>query len=221
MCEFIEERKEIISICKAMVSLGFFLGTWGNVSVRIKDTILITPSRVDYATMIPEDIVSLDLAGKKYHYTGKWNASSEKEVHRQIYLIRKDVNAIIHFHSEKCMAVSATTCSSIPCLTEEMSQLLGGSIPLTSTYVAAEQHELLGKMTALAIGDRSGCILRNHGAVACANSLELAMLVAQTMEKAAGIFLDIHDSKNLVEIPNDKVISERYRFIHKYGHEKT
>ena len=55
------ERRCIIDTCLTMCDLGYFIGTWGNVSMRVGDHILLTPSRVDYQTMRPEDIVVIDL----------------------------------------------------------------------------------------------------------------------------------------------------------------
>ena len=43
-----EARQEILDVCRRMVRKGYFLGTWGNVSVRIGDHIVLTPSKVEY-----------------------------------------------------------------------------------------------------------------------------------------------------------------------------
>lgn len=59
------ERKRIIETCLLMQKKEFFLGTWGNVSMRVGDRILLTPSKVCYDTMKPEDIVVIDLEGNK------------------------------------------------------------------------------------------------------------------------------------------------------------
>ena len=47
---------------------------------------------------------------------------------------------IIHAHTKKAMAVSVRKIREVPCLVEEMSQLIGGGIPITPQYVPAEQH---------------------------------------------------------------------------------
>ena len=53
MMDYMEERIKIIDVCNKMCELSYFIGTWGNVSIRKGDHILLTPSRVDYATMKP------------------------------------------------------------------------------------------------------------------------------------------------------------------------
>lgn len=189
----------------------------GNISLRVNDRILLTPSRVNYDTMMPADIVVIDLEGHKL--SGEKNPTSEKEVHRQIYLCRNDVKAIIHAHTEKAMAVSATTLNSVPCLVEEMSQLLGGSIPITKRYICAERHEKLGLDAAEAIGDKNGCILRNHGSVGCGKDMDEAILAIQIVEKGCEIFLDSLMTGEQMAIPDEFARSEHYRYQYKYGKE--
>lgn len=213
------ERVEIIRVCRLMQELGYFLGTWGNISIRIGNHILLTPSRIDYDSMVPGDMVVIDMAGNVIE--GERNPTSEKEVHRQIYLIRGDVKAIIHAHTAKAMAISAMDIQEVPCVVEEMSQLLGGAIPLTIHYVPAKDHEKLGLAAAEKIGDRNGVILRNHGPVSCGRTLAEAILVTRVIEKASAIYLDIRAEERIKQIPKNHVTSERYRFLYTYGREKT
>ena len=214
---YAQERALIVETCKLMQDMGYFLGTWGNISLRVGDHILLTPSRVAYDTMTPDDIVVITKDACRVE--GTRNPTSEKEVHRQIYLIREDVRAIIHAHTPNAMAVSALPIGCVPCTVEEMSQLLGGSIPLAKRYVPAAQHEQLGLAAAEAIGDRNGVILRNHGPVSCGRTLEEAILCSRVIEKACGIYLSIGEKADV--IANEHVKSERYRFLYTYGKEKT
>jgi L-fuculose-phosphate aldolase len=211
------ERQQVIDACLALQEMGYFLGTWGNVSLRLGEHILLTPSRVDYDTMTPQDMVVIDLEGNRVE--GHRNPTSEKEVHRRIYRVRQDVRAIIHAHTEYAMAASAMDIDQVPCLVEEMSQLLGGSIPLARAYVPALRHEELGAVAASAIGSRSGVLLRNHGPVGCGKDLREALLVTKVMEKACKIFLSAQGP--LMTIPDEFVQSERYRYLYTYGKEKT
>lgn len=214
-----KQRTEIIGVCLKMQELGFFLGTWGNVSVRVGEHILLTPSRVQYDFMQPQDMVVINTQGEKVE--GDRNPTSEKEVHRQIYLAREDVGAVIHAHTVKAMAASASRIDEVPCMVEEMSQLLGGAIPLAEEYVPAQQHLELGVAAAKAIGDKNGVILKNHGPVACGRDLEEAVLVAKVIEKACEIYLSASAKHLVTEIPKRHVESERYRYLYTYGKEKT
>ncbi len=214
-----QERIAIIQACQYLQSKEYFMGTWGNVSMRIGQHIIMTPSRVDYDSMASKDMVVIDMNGDKVE--GDRNPTSEKEVHRQIYCMREDVGAIIHAHTPKAMALSATAINEVPCVVEEMSQIIGGGIPMTREYVPAEQHILLGRAAAEVIGDRNGVLLRNHGPVACGKDLAEAILVARVIEKASDIFLSLLGQIKINEIPPKYVESERYRFLYTYGKEKT
>lgn len=215
---YTEARQDILKICREMAEKKYFLGTWGNVSMRIGEHIILTPSKIEYDIMRIEDLVILNLDGNVVE--GERLPTSEKEVHRQIYLARDDIKAVIHAHTPKAMAVSALPISMVPCIVEEMSQLLGGRIPLTRQYICAEKHLELGHAAAESIGNKNGVILRNHGPVACGRDLKEAALSVEVMERACAIYLDIHN-RAVKEIPARFAESERYRFLYKYGCENT
>jgi len=216
--EFENERRQIINACRTMQQLGFFLGTWGNVSIRIQDCILLTPSRVEYDIMTPEDIVVIDMSGNKI--SGERNPTSEKEVHRQIYNKRNDIGGIIHSHSLYATAACVGTYG-VPPVTEEMSQLLGGAIPITDRYVPAEQHQLFGRTAAEAISDKNAVLLRNHGPVCCGRDISEAILTARVVEKACRIYLTLNPTNVIHIIDDEYVASEHYRYVYKYGKENT
>lgn len=215
-----KEREQIVHACQQLQQMGFFLGTWGNVSMRIGDDILLTPSRVEYGSMVPEDIVVITPEGKKVQ--GTRVPTSEKEVHRQIYLHRQDVKAVVHTHTTCAMAASALEVECIPCMVEEMAQLLGGALPLTARYVPAGQHAALGESAALALGNKNAVLLRNHGCVGCGKDLQEAILAAQVAERAAKMYLLVCASgKRLQEIEPEAVQKERNRYLYAYGKEET
>ena len=91
-----EIKRRIIDTCLWLQEKDLVVGTWGNVSVRIGDEIILTPSRIDYKKMEIDDMVTIDLEGNVTE--GFRSPTTEKEVHRLIYRARKDVGAIVHFH---------------------------------------------------------------------------------------------------------------------------
>lgn len=212
------EKIKIIQACKYMQKINYFLGTWGNISVRINDHIILTPSKIEYDIMTPEDMVVIDINGNIVEATQI--ATSEKEVHRRIYEKHTTTRAIIHAHPVYAVAVSTLLIDEIPTLSEEMSQLLGGSISLTTEYIPAEKHSLLGQLCSENIGEKNGLIVRNHGSIACGKDLDEAILVARVLEKSCKIYLLTSGLKTGI-IPNEYVKSERYRFLYKYGNELT
>lgn len=214
-----EERQTIIDTCLHMQDIGFFLGTWGNVSMRAGDHIILTPSRVNYNSMVLEDLVVIDPEGNIVE--GTRNPTSEKEVHRRIYLERPDLRAIIHTHSPKAMACSVLDIPYIPCMVDEMPQVIGGHLPLTKEYVETSQHANLGKAAAAAIGQANGVLLRNHGAVGCWRDMAGAVTAVKVIEKACGIYLDLAPEKKLRLISDKDIEAGRYFYQFSYGRDKT
>src|SRR5205807_5633115 len=140
--------------CLRLREMGYIVGTYGNLSARIPGGLVITPSRVDYAELTPADLVSVSDAGAALN--GTRLPSSELEVHRQIYLRRPDVGAVVHTHSLHATALSCLH-QTVPVIVEEQSQVVGAEIRCTQ-YVPAGQHKKLGEEVARTLGDSNGVL---------------------------------------------------------------
>ena len=86
--EYLELRSKIIDTRRRLRSAGYVFGTWGNAGVRLDDgNILITPSRVDYDELLPEDLPVLAPDGSIV--SGSRLPTSEREIHRGILNARR------------------------------------------------------------------------------------------------------------------------------------
>ena len=211
--EHIDLRKEIIAKCLELEKKGYVIGTYGNLSVRIKTGLIITPSRIDYQSLTPPDLVEVTLEGEVKR--GNRLPSSELEVHRQIYLVRPDVGSVVHTHSLYATALSCLH-ESIRVIVEEQSQVIGDEIRCTK-YIPAGHHRELGEEIARALGRSNGVLVANHGTVSCGRSLEEAMFACQIVERVAQMRLLAGAPGVLVPIPDEFVRSERERWLYKYG----
>lgn len=212
-----EIKRRIIDTCLWLQEKDLVVGTWGNVSVRIGDEIILTPSRIDYKKMEIEDMVTIDLEGNVTE--GFRSPTTEKEVHRLIYAARPDIGAIVHFHPLYASAMCASD-SEIPCITEEMSQLIGGAIPITAEYIRAGEHERLAEAAAKYIADKNAVMLRNHAPVCCGKDLDEAMTCCQVVEKSARCYLTLKAAgMDIKTIPDELITIENHRFRYNYGHE--
>jgi L-fuculose-phosphate aldolase len=215
--DYMDVRQEIIRTCIWLAENKMVIGTWGNVSVRLdSNRIMLTPSRIDYYEMLPEDLVVIDYNGQKI--SGERSPTSEMHVHRLIYTRRDDVGAIVHCHPTYASAMCATG-EGIPPILEEMSQMVGGEVPITSAYVPAGQHMALAEQVAETIGAKNAVLIRNHAPVCCGADLKEALVCCQLVEKAAACYVAIKEKFNIQVIPAEYVESERYRFLYKYGKE--
>lgn len=215
MVDDLSSRQDIIDTCKWLSSIGYVFGTWGNVSVKLDNgNILITPSKLSYDCMKPDDLVVMAPDGSIV--SGHRLPTSERELHRCIMNNRSDVKAIIHTHSPYAMAASAIE-GGIPAISEEMCQLIGGAIPLSSRFVASEKHAELGKVVSDSIGAANAVLIRNHGPVCCGSFLEEAKVCCQVVEKSAKMYLHILGSEKINIIEDEWVKAGRFYFLNSYG----
>lgn len=215
--KFKELKQDIIDTCLWLEKKDLVVGTWGNVSVRTdEDTIIMTPSKIAYKDLTLDDLVTIDYDGNVVE--GTHSPTTEREVHRLIYLARPDVMAIIHCHPVYASAMCATT-SSIPPILEEMTQLVGGEVPITPEYIRAGDHFALGTAAAKYIGDKNAVLLRNHAPVCCGKDLDYARITCLVVEKAARCYIGLKDKFDIKPIPEEFVELEHTRFFKDYGHE--
>ncbi|MCR8453626.1 MAG: class II aldolase/adducin family protein [Crenarchaeota archaeon] len=179
-------KGEIIRVGRLLIRKNLTVGSSGNISVRIpgEDRIIITPSGVPFRTMLPEELVIIDLDGRVIE--GKKRPSSELPLHLKIYKSRPDVNAIIHAHTIYCSVLAATR-TPIPPILDEMIFFIGGDI-LVAKY-APPGTEDLARNALEALGTRKAVILANHGVVACGRDLEDALETLVRVERISQIYI--------------------------------
>jgi L-fuculose-phosphate aldolase len=211
----IETRRAMIEACRLMGEKGFFVGTWGNVSVRTGRGLLVTPSRLPLDEMEPEDMVLVSFDGEKL--AGRRLPSSETALHRAVLLEAPWLGALIHTHSPAVMALAALR-RDLPVCSEEMAQILGGPVRCAA-YVPAGHHEELADAVRAVMRGRTVCaaILANHGGIAGGRDLAEAILASQVLEKAAWSFLSASAAGRVRPIPPRFVKEERHRYLYKYG----
>src|SRR6476619_8107049 len=103
-----ELRQAIIDKCCWMNAEGLNQGTSGNISARLGDTLLITPSAIPYEAMRPEMIAAMPIDGDYGSWDGPLKPSSEWRFHLDIMRARPDVGAIVHTHSTYATIIAIT-----------------------------------------------------------------------------------------------------------------
>ncbi|WP_406128245.1 class II aldolase/adducin family protein [Streptomyces sp. NBC_00989] len=157
----------LVATARRTVSDGLVVGTSGNVSVRVGDTLLVTPSGVPYDRLAPTDTVGVDLDGRQV--LGTLLPTSELPMHLAVYR-STDAHAVVHTHAVHATAVS-TLVPELPSV-HYMSGALGGPVRV-APYATYGTEELAENMLH-ALADRSACLLQNHGTIAYGTSLDQA-----------------------------------------------
>ena len=162
---------------RALSAQGLNRGSSGNISVRLATSFLVTPSGVPAEELVPEAMVEMDFSGS---VLGVGRPSSEWRFHRDILLVRGEVNAVVHTHSRY-----ATT---LACLRREipafhyMIAVAGGDTIRCAPFALFGTQEL-SDLALQALHQRKACLLGNHGLIALGSDLGAALALAIEVEE--------------------------------------
>lgn len=204
-------RQALVRYGSRMLADGLAVGSAGNLSVRIGDVILITPSGVDYREMRAADICALAADGTLLDAPEQ--PSTEVPMHLAIYAATT-ARAIVHTHSAEVVAVSAT-CTELPAIHYAITGLGG---PVRVAPYARFGSGSLADAAVSALAGRSAVILQNHGAVCYGASLPQAYDRANLLEWLAQVYrlARCHGSPRILSQPElDEVAAEISRI--RYG----
>lgn len=175
-------RQAIVEKCRWMNASGLNQGTSGNISARLGDVMLITPSGIPYETMTADMIAAMPLSRDDGSFRGPLKPSSEWRMHLDILRSRQDVGAVVHTHSTYATALAIARRSIPAC--HYMVAAFGGGDVRCSSYARFGTKELSDAALA-ALEGRNGCLLANHGMIAVGPTLDKAMYLAVELETLA------------------------------------
>lgn len=158
---------DLVDTARRTVTEGLVVGTSGNVSVRVGDTVLVTPSGVPYDRLTPDDVTGVDLRGRQV--LGTLVPTSELPMHLAVYG-STDARAVVHTHAVHATAVS-TLVPELPAI-HYMTSALGGPVRV-APYATYGTDELAENMLH-ALAGRSACLLQNHGTITYGDTLAQA-----------------------------------------------
>jgi len=111
--------------------------TFGNASAidRAKGVFAIKPSGVDYASLTPDDMVVVDIEGRRVE--GQLNPSSDTPTHRRLFLAFAGVGGVVHTHSSHATAF-AQAGRPIPIFGTTHADYFNGEVPVTRKMTPEE-----------------------------------------------------------------------------------
>jgi len=214
MDELLKTRKNVVEMGMEIIVKNLTVGTWGNISSRVpgENYIAITPTGMSYDTLVPEDIVVVDLEGNIVRGTRK--PSIEVPLHLSIYKAREDVQAIVHTHSAYASAMAVAR-KEIPGAVEDLVQIVGGNVRVNEYALPGTAQ--LGINTVKALEGRNAVLLANHGMLGVGRDLNEALKVCQVVEKSAQIVLFAQLLGGVVELSNEDIDGMRNFYLQGYG----
>lgn len=191
-------KKQVLEANLLLPKYGLVTFTWGNVSVidRESGLVVIKPSGVPYEGMTEEDMVVVDLDGKRVE--GKWKPSSDTPTHVELYKAFPALGGIVHTHS-RWATTFAQAGLDIPAMGTTHGDYFYGDIPctrkMTPQEIAGEYEKETGRVIIETFAGKSpadipGVTVHSHGPFAWGRDAMDAVHNAVVMEEVA--FMDWH-----------------------------
>jgi ribulose-5-phosphate 4-epimerase/fuculose-1-phosphate aldolase len=185
-----ETRRLLVSLAGSLFARGYSVGSAGNISVRMTDGYLITPTNSCLGRLDPTRLSKLD--GGFGHVSGD-PPSKEVFMHRAFYEARPDAGAVVHLHSTMATAVTCLpgldVINPIPPLTPYFVIRVGRRLPIVP-YYRPGNPQMEPAIHNAARGARA-VLLANHGPVVCGKTLTDAVYAAEELEEAAKLFITL------------------------------
>jgi ribulose-5-phosphate 4-epimerase/fuculose-1-phosphate aldolase len=200
-------REEICTFGKSMFDRGLTPGSSGNISARVDDGWLMTPTnsclgRLDPATLSKVDAKGNPISGDK--------ATKEAFLHLSVYGERPTAGAIVHLHSTHSVAVSCLADTDpkqpIPPITAYYVMKIGNLVllpyfPPGDVTLANAVREVAGRHHAI--------LLANHGPVVAGSDLASAVYATEELEETAKLYLMVRG--NRLKILSPEQVAELHR----------
>jgi ribulose-5-phosphate 4-epimerase/fuculose-1-phosphate aldolase len=185
-----ELREQIVEVGLNLYRRGLSPGSSGNISVRLEDGWLVTPTNSSLGNLNPGNLSKLDwdgnlLSGEK--------PSKEAFLHLAMYRKRPQSGAIVHLHSTFAAAVSCLegldSKSCIPPITPYFVMRVG-KLPLLPYFPPGDKS--LAQEIEKYAAKHSSVLLANHGPVVAGTDLKSAMYAAEELEETSKLMLLLH-----------------------------
>ncbi|MCK0714955.1 3-oxo-tetronate 4-phosphate decarboxylase [Chromohalobacter sarecensis] len=198
-------REEIAEIGRSFRLLGMAPGTSGNISAKLDDGWLMTPTNASLGALDPAAISKLDWDG---NLLAGEPPTKESFLHRAFYDQRPDTGGIIHLHATHSAAVSCLNGldehSCLPPITPYFVMRVG-RLPLIPYYRPGDPA--LGDAIREHAKTHGAVLLANHGPVVAGKTLEAARNAIEELEETAKLYLLLrqHDVRTLGEAEIDEL----------------
>ncbi len=187
------ERDSICRLAKSLFDRGLTIGSSGNISVRLADGWLMTPTGSSMGNLDPNEISKLDLNGNLI--SGE-NPTKESFLHIAMYDERPDSGAVVHLHSTHSVAVSCLAGidkkNVLPPITAYYVMKIG-KLPLVPYSPPGDIN--LAKAVKEMASNHHAVLLANHGPVVAGKTLEDAVYAIEELEETARLFLLLRNMK--------------------------
>lgn len=202
-------REDVCTFGRSLFERGLTPGSSGNISVRIEDGWLMTPTNACLGRLDPAALSKLDLQG---NLVSGAKPTKESFLHTSMYAQRPGAGAIVHLHSTHAVAVSVLADldpdEPIPPITAYYVMKIGrlALVP----YHAPGDAALADAVREVA-GRHHAVLLANHGPVVAGKDLETAVYATEELEETAKLYLMLRGQR-LALLPASEVAALREKY---------
>lgn len=215
-----ELRQEMVRLGRLMWERGYVAATDGNLSARLgHGRLLVTASGLSKGFLTVDDLTVIDLEGQPLSsFRGRGQrASSEIQMHLEVFRQRPDVHAVVHAHPPASTAFSIAGVSLARCVIPEVVVTLG-AIP-TADYATPGTAEVPRSIQQV-IQDHDAIIMAHHGSLTVGKTLWEAYLRLEKVEHTAQITLmaqQLGQVRTLSPEAVDKLAEKRRELLRREG----
>lgn len=191
--DYAAERRSIVALCRHLAGRGLSPGSSGNVSLRLDDVLLMTPTGSSLSRLTEHDLSVIPWPTPKDDSRPRSGPLPSKELplHLAAYAARPDIRAVVHLHSPfatalACLPADERGNAALPPLTPYRVMRLG-DVPVAG-YATPGSTELARGVAELA-PESEAILLANHGPVLLGADLNAAADLAEELETAAQVTL--------------------------------
>jgi len=178
--DLLKERERVAYFMRRLYEQKLTTTSGGNVSLRVGNKVLLTPSQTDKAKMMSELIGTISLEGKSI--SSRFKSSMESKMHLAIYNKRPDVKAIVHAHPVFATSFAIAGKDIKTNLAGEAHAVLGR--PVKAKYALMGTQEL-ADVVAEASLKGNVVLMENHGVITIGNNLLEAYDRMEVLEASA------------------------------------
>jgi ribulose-5-phosphate 4-epimerase/fuculose-1-phosphate aldolase len=183
-------REFICEMGRSMFERRLTFGSSGNISMRIADGWLMTPTGSSLGRLEPHRLSKLDDHGR---LTSGDEPTKECFLHLAMYRERETAGAVVHLHSTHSVAVSCLDGIDhedvLPPITAYYVMRVG-KLPLIPYFAPGDKA--LGEAVGRAAANHNAVLLANHGPVVSGTSLSAAVDAIEELEETARLYLLLH-----------------------------
>lgn len=176
-------RAQIVAHGRSIFERGLTSGSSGNLSVRVDDGIILTPTGVRLGELTSQGLSKVSLTGE--HLSGP-KPTKEVFLHLAMYRARPHCRAVAHLHSTHAAGLSCLDGldphNVLPPITAYFVMRVG-RLPLIPYFAPGDQR--LGDAAFEQAQTASSLLLANHGSLSAATSLQAACDAVEEIEETA------------------------------------